>query len=66
MACTGHSTYEAMKPYIAIASSTKRTQMEKWNDNSTKGLIISKIDQLTPSQIEKLDKYLTRLLNNTK
>lgn len=66
MACTGHSTYEAMKPYIAIASSTKKTQMEKWNDNPTKRSINSKIDQLTPSQIEKLDKYLTRLLNNTK
>jgi hypothetical protein len=31
MKWTGHSTYEAMKPYIAIADEFKRTEMDKFN-----------------------------------
>lgn len=31
MKWTGHSTYEAMKPYIAIAEELKRTEMDKFN-----------------------------------
>jgi len=31
MKWTGHSTYEAMKPYIAIAEETKRFEMDKFN-----------------------------------
>lgn len=41
-ACTGHSTYEAMKPYIAIDSSTTKTYMEKWNVKTTRLQILKK------------------------
>ena len=64
-ACTGHSTYEAMNPYIAIASSTTKAHMERWNVNSINMQIQSKIERLSPSQMEQLDKYLSDLLGDT-
>ena len=31
MSCTGHSTYNAMKPYIEVADETQRIEMAKWD-----------------------------------
>jgi len=31
MKWTGHSDYQAMKPYIDIVDSTKKVMMDKWN-----------------------------------
>lgn len=64
-ACTGHSTYEAMKPYIAIASSTTKAQMEKWNVNAINMQIHKKIERLSPSQMIQLDNFLSTLLGDT-
>ena len=65
MECTGHSTYEAMKPYIAIASSTKKKQMEKWNVNTTKQIVLKKIEQLSPLQLDRLSAYIDRLIKRS-
>ena len=64
-ACTGHSTYEAMKPYIAIDSSTTKTYMEKWNVKTTRLQILKKIERLSPSQMIQLDNFLSTLLGDT-
>ena len=63
-ACTGHSTYEAMKPYIAIDSSTTKTYMEKWNVKTTRLQILKKIERLSPSQMIQLDSFLSTLLGD--
>lgn len=31
MSCTGHSTYQAMKPYIEVADETQRVELAKWD-----------------------------------
>lgn len=63
-ACTGHSTYEAMKPYIAIDSSTTKTYMEKWNVKTTRLQILKKIECLSSSQMMQLDNFLSTLLGD--
>lgn len=63
-ACTGHSTYEAMKPYIAIDSSTTKTYMEKWNVKTTRLQILKKIERLSSSQMMQLDNFLSTLLGD--
>ena len=65
MKCTGHSSYEAMKPYIDIASSTTQEQMEKWNINSIKHIVQKKVDSLTTEQLEQLNQFLDELLQIT-
>ncbi len=32
MACTGHSDYKAMRPYIDISNTTKRVELAKWDN----------------------------------
>lgn len=32
MRWTGHSNYQSMKPYIAVADGTRRREMKKWDD----------------------------------
>ena len=31
MSCTGHSTYQAMKPYIEVADETQKAELAKWD-----------------------------------
>ena len=33
MKCTGHKSYNTMKPYIETATETAALEMEKWNKN---------------------------------
>lgn len=43
MSCTGHSTYNAMKPYIEVADETQRAELAKWDKAEKKGDIKSDI-----------------------
>lgn len=41
MKCTGHKSYNTMKPYIETATETQALEMEKWNKNQYRSKIIS-------------------------
>ncbi len=43
MSCTGHSTYNAMKPYIEVADETQRVELAKWDKAEKQGDIKSDI-----------------------
>ena len=46
MSCTGHSTYNAMKPYIEVADETQRIELAKWDNAEKKSDIKSDITKL--------------------
>jgi len=41
MKCTGHKSYNTMKPYIETATETQALEMEKWNKNQYRSQIIN-------------------------
>ena len=43
MSCTGHSTYNAMRPYIKVADETQQKELAKWDRAEKKGDIKSDI-----------------------
>ncbi len=44
MKCTGHKSYNTMKPYIETATETVALEMEKWNKNQYRSKIINLLD----------------------
>ena len=44
MKCTGHKSYNTMKPYIETATETAVLEMEKWNKNQYRSKIINLLD----------------------
>ena len=48
MSCTGHSTYQSMKPYIEVADETQRVELAKWGkaekQNDLKSDITKKLE----------------------
>ena len=44
MKCTGHKSYNTMKPYIETATETAALEMEKWNKNQYRSKIIHLLD----------------------
>lgn len=44
MKCTGHKSYNTMKPYIETATETTALEMEKWNKNQYRSKIINLLD----------------------
>lgn len=44
MKCTGHKSYNTMKPYIETATETQALEMEKWNKNQYRSKIINLLD----------------------
>lgn len=58
MACTGHSTYEAMKPYIDVANATQRTELAKWNKRDERSDLKAALDEATDEQLEAIRKIL--------
>jgi integrase len=44
MKCTGHKSYNTMKPYIETATETAALEMEKWNKNQYRSKIINLLD----------------------
>ena len=54
MSCTGHSTYNAMKPYIEVADETQRIELAKWDKAEKQGDIRSNIAK----KLEDVDKTM--------
>lgn len=51
MACTGHSDYKAMQPYIDVASETARKEIAKWDKQTNRSKLVEFIDQLSEEQL---------------
>ena len=52
MSCTGHKDYESMKPYIEIASDTRRIELDKWNGVDAKYNIIEMLEKFDAAQLK--------------
>lgn len=58
MSCTGHSTYNAMKPYIEVADETQRIELAKWDkaekQNDIKSNIAKKLEGVDEATLIKV------------
>lgn len=54
MKCTGHKSYNTMKPYIETATETQTLEMEKWNKNQYRSKIINLLDDANEDLLKKL------------
>jgi hypothetical protein len=54
MKCTGHKSYNTMKPYIETATETAALEMEKWNKNQYRSKIINLLDGVDEDFLKKL------------
>ena len=58
MSCTGHSTYNAMRPYIEVADETQRVELAKWDkaekQNDLKGDIAKKLEGVDETTLMKV------------
>ena len=58
MSCTGHSTYNAMKPYIEVADETQRIELAKWDrvekQNDIKSDIAKKLENVDEEKLKKV------------
>lgn len=64
MSCTGHSTYNAMKPYIEVADETQRAELAKWDKAEKKGDIKSDIAKKLDGVDEETLKKVLELLKS--
>lgn len=62
MKCTGHKSYNTMKPYIETAIETQSLQMEKWNKNQYRSQIINLLYNVDEDRLKKILTYLKRIL----
>lgn len=65
MSCTGHSTYNAMKPYIEVADETQRIELAKWDKADNQSDIRSDIAQKLEGVDEATLKKVLELLKST-
>lgn len=64
MKCTGHSSYNTMKPYIETASKTQEIEMEKWNrSKNLKGKLIEILNHASDDEIARFLKIATGNVN---
>lgn len=54
MKCTGHKSYNTMKPYIETATETQALEMEKWNKNQYRSKIINLLADADESLLKEL------------
>lgn len=54
MKCTGHQSYNTMRPYIETATETQNLEMEKWNRNQYRSQIVSLIDTASEEQLQEI------------
>lgn len=54
MKCTGHKSYNTMKPYIETTTETAALEMEKWNKNQYRSKIIGLLDEASEEYLKKL------------
>ena len=53
MKCTGHKSYNTMKPYIETATETQALEMEKWNKNQYRSQIINLLNDADEASLRK-------------
>ena len=53
MKCTGHKSYNTMKPYIETATETQALEMEKWNKNQYRSQIINLLNNADEASLRK-------------
>ena len=53
MKCTGHKSYNTMKPYIETATETQALEMEKWNKNQYRSQIINLLNNANEASLRK-------------
>jgi integrase len=53
MKCTGHKSYNTMKPYIETATETQVLEMEKWNKNQYRSQIINLLNDADEASLRK-------------
>lgn len=53
MKCTGHKSYNTMKPYIETATETQALEMEKWNKNQYRSQIINLLNNADETSLKK-------------
>jgi integrase len=53
MKCTGHKSYNTMKPYIETATETQALEMEKWNKNQYRSQIINLLNDADEASLKK-------------
>ena len=53
MKCTGHKSYNTMKPYIETATETQALEMEKWNKNQYRSQIINLLNNADEATLKK-------------
>jgi integrase len=58
MKCTGHKSYNTMKPYIETAVETQTLQMEKWNGNMFRSKIINLLDDEDENFLKDVLSYI--------
>jgi integrase len=58
MKCTGHKSYNTMKPYIETATETQALQMEKWNKNQYRSKIINLLDDASEDFLKGVLSYI--------
>lgn len=66
MKCTGHHSYNTMKPYIETATETQTQEMEKWNKNKYRSLITSILDQASESELKEIHKLVVEYAQSKK
>ena len=67
MKCTGHKSYNTMKPYIETAIETQILQMEKWNTNQYRSKIMNHLDDESEDFLKDVLTYIqARKLQKTK
>lgn len=54
MKCTGHKSYNTMKPYIETATETTVLEMEKWNKNQYRSKIIHLLDECDEETLKQI------------
>lgn len=65
MKCTGHKSYNTMKPYIETATETAALEMEKWNKNQYRSKIINLLDEADEDFLKSLLRDIQEKLAET-
>ena len=64
MSCTGHSSYQAMRPYIEICDETQRKELDKWNQadiqSNIKNDIAKKLSDVDEDTLRKVLEMLNK------
>lgn len=63
MKCTGHSDFDAMKPYIEVSESTIRHDLGRWEEGDIRILLEDCLSKMDNSQLSQVLDFVRTLLN---